>query len=115
MPKLFSYGTLQQDEVQLSTFGRKLEGHEDALVGYEQSLVRIEDADVVAASGKSHHPIVKFKGDPDCRVAGMVFDITDEELARADGYEVSSYRRVLATLASGVCAWVYVDAQCAPA
>ena len=26
MPLLFSYGTLQQEEVQLSTFGRKLEG-----------------------------------------------------------------------------------------
>ena len=26
MPRLFSYGSLQQEEVQLSTFGRKLDG-----------------------------------------------------------------------------------------
>ena len=30
MPLLFSYGTLQQDEVQISTFGRRLEGERGA-------------------------------------------------------------------------------------
>ena len=32
MPLLFSYGTLQQAEVQLATFGRLLQGAPDALV-----------------------------------------------------------------------------------
>lgn len=32
--KLFSYGTLQQETVQLSTFGRKLQGTADVLIGY---------------------------------------------------------------------------------
>src|SRR5689334_5312839 len=31
---LFAYGTLQQEAVQLATFGRRLEGVEDALPGY---------------------------------------------------------------------------------
>jgi hypothetical protein len=114
VPKLFSYGTLQQEAVQLSTFGRRLAGHDDALLEYEQSLVEIDDPAVVAASGKTHHPIVKFNGDVTCRVAGTVFEITDEELIMADGYEVASYRRVLAKLASGASAWVYVDARFAP-
>ena len=35
---LFSYGTLQQDEVQLATFGRLLEGRKDALPGYATTL-----------------------------------------------------------------------------
>ena len=43
MPLLFSYGTLQQPNVQRSTFGRLLRGHADELPGFEPSLVEIED------------------------------------------------------------------------
>jgi hypothetical protein len=114
MPLLFSYGTLQQENVQLSTFGRLLQGQKDELLGFEKSLVRIEDPQVVAASGKTHHPIVRFNGRNDSRVSGTVFEITDAELARADRYEVDAYRRVAAMLASGKQAWVYVDARFAP-
>jgi gamma-glutamylcyclotransferase (GGCT)/AIG2-like uncharacterized protein YtfP len=108
MPLLFSYGTLQQQSVQQSTFGRLLTGRSDALVGYSQSLLRIEDAAVLAASGLSYHPIVRFSGDARDRVEGTVFEISDAELDRADAYEVSDYQRVLAPLASGAQAWVYV-------
>ncbi|MGE5117659.1 MAG: gamma-glutamylcyclotransferase family protein [Betaproteobacteria bacterium] len=114
MPLLFSYGTLQQHNVQLATFGRLLEGREDELVGFEQSLVPIEDAAVVAASGKTHHPIVRYVGSADARVRGTVFEVTEAELASADRYEVAAYRRVAADLASGRKAWVYVDARGAP-
>ncbi len=110
MPLLFSYGTLQQEDVQRATFGRLLSGKADELVGYEQSMVRIDDDAVVAASGKTHHPIVRPSGRPDSRVPGTVFEITDDELAHADRYEVDAYRRVAAALASGRTAWVYVDA-----
>lgn len=34
MEKLFSYGTLQLEQVQLDTFGRLLEGQADTLQGY---------------------------------------------------------------------------------
>lgn len=115
MPNLFSYGTLQQEEVQVATFGRRLAGQPDALTGFEQSLVRIDDPAVVEASGKSHHPIVAFTGRDGDRVAGTVFEITAAELASADSYEVAAYRRVEARLASGRRAWVYVDARYAPA
>jgi len=37
MALLFSYGTLQQEAVQMSTFGRLLDGQPDELVGFEQS------------------------------------------------------------------------------
>ncbi len=43
MPLLFSYGTLQQENVQRSTFGRVIQGQRDELVGFEQSSIRIED------------------------------------------------------------------------
>ena len=114
MPRLFSYGTLQQDDVQRSTFGRLLSGRPDVLPGYSQSMVAIDDPDVVATSGKMHHPIVKHSGIATDRVAGTVFEISDAELAQADRYEVAAYRRVAVTLASGLSAWVYVDARFAP-
>ncbi len=115
MPLLFSYGTLQQDDVQRSTFGRLLAGHADHLPGFAQAMVAIDDPEVVATSGKTHHPIVRHSGDAADRVAGTVFEITDEELANADRYEVAAYKRVAVTLASGRAAWVYVDARFAPA
>ena len=109
MPLLFSYGTLQQENVQLSTLGRRLSGEPDALLGFEQSLVRIEDPQVVATSGKTHHPIVRLSENKDSRVPGTVFEITDAELANIDAYEVALYKRMTAALASGREAWVYVD------
>jgi gamma-glutamylcyclotransferase (GGCT)/AIG2-like uncharacterized protein YtfP len=111
MPLLFSYGTLQLENVQLSLFGRLLRGEPDALVGFEQSSIVIDDPQVVTLSGKAHHVIVSFTGLTDNRVNGTVFEITDEELAHADEYEVDAYTRVRTTLASGREAWVYVDAK----
>jgi gamma-glutamylcyclotransferase (GGCT)/AIG2-like uncharacterized protein YtfP len=111
MPLIFSYGTLQQDNVQLSTFGRLLQGHADELVGAEQSTLRIDDENVVATSGRTHHPVVRLNGLAGSRVRGTVFEITDAELARADQYEVAAYKRVAVVLVSGKEAWVYVDAR----
>ena len=42
------YGTLQVEEVQLDTFGRKLEGHADALPGFTLRMIEIQDQDFVA-------------------------------------------------------------------
>jgi len=111
MPLLFSYRTLQQEAVQLSTFGRRLEGQADELVGFEQSLLKIEDPEFVATSGKSHHAIVTFNGRPNSRVRGMVFELSENELTRADRYEPAGYKRISAVLASGRRAWVYADAR----
>jgi Gamma-glutamyl cyclotransferase, AIG2-like len=114
MPFLFSYGTLQQEDVQRSTFGRTLAGRPDQLVSFEQSLVPIEDRDVIAKSGKTHHPIVKFSGRSSDRIDGTLFEITDAELEAADAYEVAAYERIAVVLASGLHAWVYVDARYKP-
>lgn len=111
MPLLFSYGTLQQETVQISTFGRLLQGEPDELVGFEQSLFKIDDPEFVATSGKSHHPIVKSNGRTESRVPGMVFEITEGELAQADAYEPAGYKRTSTRLASGKEAWVYADAR----
>jgi gamma-glutamylcyclotransferase (GGCT)/AIG2-like uncharacterized protein YtfP len=106
---LFSYGTLQQEDVQKASFGRILKGRADSLPGFRQDMIAIRDPEVVRTSGKAYHPIVT-PGEPSDSVPGMVFEITAEELAAADTYEVSDYERVAATLASGVTAWVYIKA-----
>jgi len=110
MPLLFSYGTLQQEAVQLSTFGRLLHGQSDELVGFEQSLLKIEDPEFVATSGKAQHAIVRFNGKPDSRVSGTVFELSEGELASADRYEPAGYKRISTKLASGKQAWVYAAA-----
>ncbi|MNG26616.1 hypothetical protein D3C84_1116290 [compost metagenome] len=43
-------------------------------------------------------------------IAGTVFEISEQELFAADGYEVADYRRVGVVLRSGASAWVYVQA-----
>ena len=110
-PLLFSYGTLQRDDVQLSTYGRRLKGWQDELVGFTASTVAIADAAMVAKLGTSHHNNLLFNQRDDSRVAGTVFEVTDAELIATDGYEAPFfYKRRTATLASGPTAWVYVHA-----
>jgi gamma-glutamylcyclotransferase (GGCT)/AIG2-like uncharacterized protein YtfP len=109
VPLVFSYGTLQQDEVQQSTFGRLLHGQRDELPGFEPSLARIDDPVIAAASGRTHHVNLTFNGRDDSRVSGMVFEITDAELAAADRYEqLASYQRISVRVVSGKEVWVYV-------
>ncbi len=107
---LFSYGTLQQEDVQRATFGRRLEGRADALPGYATSLLEIKDAEVVKTSGKTHHLIAQPTGQAEDEVPGVVLRITAAELAAADTYEVSDYKRVAVRLKSGLEAFVYVAA-----
>jgi gamma-glutamylcyclotransferase (GGCT)/AIG2-like uncharacterized protein YtfP len=106
---LFSYGTLRYENVQLATFGRKLTGQADALCGYYLSKVKITDPEVIAKSGEEEHFIIHFSGNPQDQIPGMVFKVSQEELERADEYEVADYKRIQVKLHSGIDAWVYVS------
>ncbi|MBF5094460.1 gamma-glutamylcyclotransferase [Azospirillum sp. INR13] len=108
--RLFSYGTLQQENVQLASFGRRLAGRADAMPGYRRDMLEITDPEVIRTSGKRFHPVVSKSANPADEVAGTLFEITAEELAAADSYEVADYRRVVVRLKSGAEAWVYVKA-----
>lgn len=108
--KLFSYGTLQLESVQMQHFGRTLNGHADVLPGFEIRDCLISDPNVVNTSGKAIHPIACFTGDAHDGVAGMVFELSQQELDEADNYEVDDYKRVKRILKSGEHAWVYVQA-----
>ncbi len=105
---LFSYGTLQDERVQLAQFGRRMDGEPDAIAGYRLSSVTIRDPAVVGLSGIEVHKILVATGDPADEIGGMVLRITAAELVAADEYETSDYVRVEAPLRSGRRAWVYV-------
>ncbi|MEO5816437.1 MAG: gamma-glutamylcyclotransferase family protein [Gemmatimonadaceae bacterium] len=112
MPLLFSYGSLQLESVQLSTFGRRLAGASDELVGFARTTVSIDDPQLVATLGKTHHDNVELTRDREARVAGMVFEVGDAELASVDAYEAAfSYARIDAMLASGRRACLYVHSD----
>lgn len=107
--RLFSYGTLQQESVQLANFGRKLKGQLDSVRGWRLSTVEIHDPRVLVESGLAVHKIL-VPGAAGDEVHGVVFEITPAELAAADGYETEDYKRVKLKLGSGGEAWVYVSA-----
>ena len=111
---LFSYGTLQLEAVQRSTFGRLLSGAGDALPGFELAPLKIEDPAVIAISGKAIHTIAKFTGRDSDEITGTVFYVTADEIRSADNYEVDACKRIAVTLRSGVRAWVYIDASSVP-
>jgi RimJ/RimL family protein N-acetyltransferase/gamma-glutamylcyclotransferase (GGCT)/AIG2-like uncharacterized protein YtfP len=100
MPLLFSYGTLQDPDVQLATFGRGLAGAPDTLPGCELATVVLDG---------THYANVRRNGRSDSLVPGTVFEIDAAGLARADAYEADAgYRRQVWRLASGKHAWVYL-------
>ena len=111
---LFSYGTLQQTQVQLATFGRELAAVVDSLAGYRTGWVTITDPDVIAVSGSDRHPVVRRSSDPADTVPGRVLTLATGELAAADTYEMDDYRRRLVRLHSGRAAWVYLAAAADP-
>lgn len=107
---LFSYGTLQDPKVQQANFGRLLQGTPDRLTGFVLGEIEIDDPEVIAESGLTHHLILHPGGDPADTIDGTVFRITEAELAAADVYEAEDYRRIEVSLASGLKVWVYIAA-----
>jgi hypothetical protein len=108
---LFAYGTLRQEEVQLETFGRKLTGTPDRLIGYRLQMIRIEDEDFVTKSGTADHRNLQFTNNTSDYVDGTVFAVTSRELELADAYEPEGYERQLVQLSSGMAAWIYLNSK----
>ena len=111
MNKLFSYGTLRYKKVQIETFGRELHGKKDKLIGYKISMIKINDQDVISKSDESEHPIIEYTGNNKDIVKGVLFNINDEELIKADSYEVKEYERIRVILKSKEKGWVYIKSK----
>lgn len=101
MELLFSYGTLQQEIVQVATFGRHRSGQPALIGGYRSDWLWITDPAMIAVSGSDRHPPVRPGDDPAGFVSGTVFAITAEEPVKADGDAVSDCSRVRASLVEG--------------
>ena len=105
---LFSYGTLQDESVQLSTFGRALPGQPDVLHGYRIGHVPIRNT-LLFASKEKYHFNAEFTGLDSDFITGFVFQVTTKELEHADLYEATAnYKRIRVKLESGKLAWLYV-------
>ena len=95
---LFSYGTLQEPDVQKMIFARVLKGNKDVLKSHAISEVMVGGL----------YPTIRESQDSEDRVEGYVYVIREEELPLVDTYEGEAYRRKKVVLESGVNAWVYV-------
>lgn len=111
MPYLFSYGTLQQEQVQIETFGRILQGEKDTLNGYQLSMLEITDPEVLRKSGQKYHPVLEFSGNNNDEVKGVLFEVTEAEILQADEYEVDDYKRIEIVFRSGNKGFIYVAAS----
>ena len=107
--RLFSYGTLQLEQVQRALFGRTLDGTPDALTGYALIELPQRDPAAVAASGVEVHSAL-VPADGAGPIHGMLYTLSDAELATADRYETGDYARVAVTFVSGRRGFVYVRA-----
>ena len=105
--RVFSYGTLQQENVQAALFGRPVTTVPDTLPGYRIDWLTITDPSVIATSGSDRHPILRPGAATDV-IHGAYLELGDVDLARADEYEVDDYVRTAVTLGSGASAWVYL-------
>ncbi|KFF12539.1 hypothetical protein IW15_13495 [Chryseobacterium soli] len=108
MPNLFSYGTLQKEQVQLETFGRILKGKKDFLSDYRIRMLEITDPEVLRKSGEKYHPMLEFSGNQEDEVEGVLLEVTEKEILQADAYEVDDYQRIEITFKSGNKGFIYV-------
>lgn len=108
---LFSYGTLQKENVQIELFGRRLTGVKDLLKGYKFSPVEITD-ELFLSKGEEKYQltIIHSKNEKDI-INGTVFEMIEKELFLADKYEPVNYKRSKVTLASGKEAWIYAATE----
>ncbi|MFT4028570.1 MAG: gamma-glutamylcyclotransferase family protein [Protaetiibacter sp.] len=105
--RVFSYGTLRQPEVQVALYGREVPTIFDRLLEFRLDWVIITDPEVIRTSGSDRHPIL-LRGEPEDFVEGAYLELSDDELAATDDYEVDDYVRGPVLLASGVEAWAYL-------
>jgi gamma-glutamylcyclotransferase (GGCT)/AIG2-like uncharacterized protein YtfP len=95
---LFTYGTLQDLQVQKYIFGRCLDGKTDFLLGFK----RLDNAVY------ERYPLVVQTKDFKNKVEGKVYRVTTLDLRKADVYETSAYKRKKVKLESGIEAWLYI-------
>lgn len=108
---LFSYGTLQNEKVQIELFGRPLNGTKDILEGYKLTPIEIKDESFLSKGGNKDQLIARSSKNARDTIQGIVFEISEEELLFADKYEPYEYKRIQVALQSGKESWIYVAVE----
>tara|TARA_R110002049_G_scaffold305515_1_gene502242 strand:+ start:14637 stop:14960 length:324 start_codon:yes stop_codon:yes gene_type:complete len=94
---IFTYGSLQEEEIQSALYGRNLKGKSDCLLGYALLEQKVFD----------QYPVIHPSLSKTDIICGMVYEISEKELLITDVYEGDSYKRIEVALQSGKIAWVY--------
>ena len=102
MENLFAYGSLREEEVQKTVFGRILKGVPEKLSGYAVKQIEIEEE-----FGIETYPIIVPSEDNEDAIHGIVYELTLEELQLSDTYEGNSYTRIEVPLQSKQMVWAY--------
>lgn len=100
---VFSYGTLQDPEVQKELYNRVLEGQPDRISGYVLESINLPDSSFNYIS----YSIAKLTGNPQDIIEGFVFYLSEHELKITDTYESEAYERFKIKLDSGIEAIMY--------
>jgi len=108
---LFSYGTLQKDEVQIKLFRRLLSGAKDVLRGWKVSSIEITDESFLAKGEEKYQLTIISSNNETGFIEGTAFEISTEELLLADKYEPDNYKRIEVELESGKNAWIYAATE----
>jgi gamma-glutamylcyclotransferase (GGCT)/AIG2-like uncharacterized protein YtfP len=102
MEKLFAYGSLTDEEVQETVFGRTLEGIPETLQKFVVKEIKIEEE-----YGIESYAIISATQNKEDSISGNLYEITLRELELADTYEGKHYKRIEVLLNSDQMAWVY--------
>lgn len=105
---LFSYGTLQKENVQMDLFGRRLKGTPDALQGFKIEMIEITDESFLSKGEEKFQQTLVRSNNKEDRVKGTALELTSEELEITDKYEPVNYKRIKVLLQSGKEAWIYL-------
>ncbi len=108
---LFSYGTLQNEDVQRDVLGKVLPGQADRLPFYDQSVLEVVNGGRAEASGTARYLLAHYSGRHTDVLQGTAYPVTAADLRRTDKFQGPAYKRIASVLGSGVCAWVYVDVR----
>lgn len=100
---VFSYGTLQDPEVQKELYNRVLEGQPDRISGYVLESINLPDSSFNYIS----YSMAKLTGNPQDSIEGFVFYLSEHELKITDTYESEAYERFKIKLDSGIEAIMY--------
>ncbi len=85
-------------------FNRVLSGFTDKLLNYKLEKLALTDERGVI----HNYPVAVYTGNSDDQISGSVFQLSKDELLKADFYETAAYKRVKVRLFSGKTAWVYL-------